>query len=175
MRIPALYAKPIGILFFFCALSLLSLLSGCAKMYGFKEEPKISVAGIRIQEVKALEGIFLITLRIQNPNDIPLDIHGINCDLEINRRHFASGVGDSDQTVPAFGVVLVPVKVYASVLDIVASVADLLHTAGKPPAKDKVTPYMLQGTVRVGIHGLKQDVPFNSSGELSLRGMNLSQ
>jgi len=170
MRVPALYAKLVGVLFLFCPLLLLN---GCAKMYGFKEEPKISVADIRIQEVKALEGIFLITLRIQNPNDVPLDIHGINCDLEINRRHFASGVGDSSQTMPAFGAVLVTVKVYASVLDMVASVADLLHTVGKLSAKDKPLPYTLQGIVRVGIHGFKKDVPFNASGEFSLKGVTL--
>jgi LEA14-like dessication related protein len=170
MRIPPQFAKLIGILFLFCSLPLLN---GCAKMYGFKEEPRISVADIRIQEVKALEGIFLITLRVQNPNDVPLDIHGINCDLEINSRHFASGVGDSSQTVPAFGAALATVTVYASVLDIVASVADLLHTAGRLSSKDTAVPYTLQGTVRIGVHGFKKDVPFNSSGELSLKGLSL--
>jgi len=173
MRIPAPYANTIKVLFlFFCSLLLLN---GCAKMYGFKEEPKISVADIRLQDVKAMEGVFLIKLRILNPNDVPLDIHGINCDLEINRRHFASGIGDSSQTVPAFGTALVSVEVYASVLDIVASVADLLHAAGKLPGKDEPMPYTLQGIVRVGIHGFKKDVPFNSSGELSLKGVALSR
>ncbi|MCL2789500.1 MAG: LEA type 2 family protein [Desulfobulbus sp.] len=170
MRIPALYAKPVEVLLIFCSLLLLN---GCAKMYGFKEEPKISVADIRIQEVKAMEGVFVITLRVLNPNDIPLDIHGINCDLEINGRHFASGISSSNQTVAAFGTALLPVEVYASVLDMVASVADLLHTAGKLPANDKPVPYTLQGIVRVGIHGFQKDVPFNSSGELSLKGAAL--
>jgi LEA14-like dessication related protein len=141
-------------------------------MYGFKEDPKVSIADIRIQEVKALEGVFLIKLRILNPNDVPLDLHGINCDLEINKRHFASGLGDSNQVVPAFGTAVVPVEVYASVLDMITSVADLIHTAGKIPAKEEPVPYTLQGTVRVGIHGFKKEVPFKSSGELSLKGLS---
>ncbi|WP_051553976.1 LEA type 2 family protein [Desulfobulbus elongatus] len=170
MRIPELYAKTVGVLFLFCSLLLLN---GCAKMYGLKEDPKISVADIRIQEVKAMEGVFLIKLRVLNPNDVPLDIHGVNCDLEINQRHFASGIGDGSQTVPAFGTALVPVEVYASVLDMVASVADLLHSAGKLPSKDRPVPYTLKGTARIGIHGFKKDVPFNSSGELSLKGLAL--
>jgi LEA14-like dessication related protein len=161
-------AKFPGFLFLFCTLLLLS---GCAAMHGFKEDPKISIADIRIQDVKAMEGVFLIKLRILNPNDVPLDLHGINCELEINKRHFASGIGDSNQSVPAFGTAIVPVEVYASVLDMISSVADLIHSAGKKPSKDKPVPYSLQGTVRLGIHGFKKEVPFTSSGELSLKGL----
>lgn len=168
MRIPGRRSKALGFLLF---LGALLLLNGCAAMYGLKEDPKISIADIRIQDVKAMEGIFLIKLRVLNPNDVPLDLHGVNCDLEINKRHFASGIGDSNQSVPAFGTAVVPVEVYASVLDMVASVADLLHTAGKIPSKDKPVPYTLQGTVRIGIHGFKKEVPFKSSGELSLKGL----
>ncbi len=150
---------------------VLLFLSGCAALYGLKEDPKISVADIRIQDIRAMEGIFLIKLRVMNPNDVPLDLHGINCTLELNKRHFANGISDSSQTVPAFGSTVVPVEVYASVLDMVASVADLLHTAGKPSTKDKPVPYLLKGVVRIGVHGFKREVPFKSSGELSLKGL----
>lgn len=159
----------------FCLLTLFCILlclSGCAGIYGLKEDPKISIADIRIQEVKALEGIFLIKLRILNPNEVALDLHGINCDLEINHHHFASGVGDSNQTVPAYGSAIVPVEVYASVLDLISSVADLMHSAGKIPSKDEPLPYTLQGTVRVGIHGFSKEIPFKSTGEISLKGLN---
>lgn len=118
-----------------------------------------------------MEGVFLIKLRVLNPNDVPLDIHGVNCELELNQRHFASGIGDGNQSVPAFGTALVPVQVYASVLDVIASVADLLHTVSKIPSKDKPVPYTLKGTVRIGVHGFKKEVPFKSSGELSLKGL----
>ncbi|MGD9947676.1 MAG: LEA type 2 family protein [Desulfobulbus sp.] len=164
-----LQSKFFSLLSLFC---ILLCLSGCAGIYGLKEDPKISIADIRIQEVKALEGIFLIKLRILNPNDVALDLRGVNCDLEINKRHFASGVGDSNQTVPAYGTSIVPVEVYASVLDLISSVADLMHSAGKIPNKDNPLPYTLQGTVRVGIHGFSKEIPFKSSGELSLKGLN---
>jgi LEA14-like dessication related protein len=168
MRILGLLAKLLGILSLF---SLLLLLSGCAAMYGLKEDPKISLADIRIQEIKAMEGVFLIKLRVLNPNDVPLDLHGVNCNLEINNRHFANGIGDNNLSVPAFGTAVVPVEVYASVVDMITSFADLLHTVGKLPAKDKPVPYALQGVVRVGIHGFKKEVPFKSSGELSFKGL----
>ena len=170
MSVAALPSKIIGLLSLFC---FLLCLSGCAGLYGLKEDPKISIADVRVREVKAMEGIFVIKLRILNPNDVALDLRGINCDLEINKRHFASGIGDSNQSVPPFGTAIVPVEVYASVLDMISSVADLMHSAGKIPSKDKPLPYTLKGTVRVGIHGFAKEIPFNSSGELSLKGLNL--
>lgn len=170
MSLAGVPPKIAGFLSFCC---ILLCLSGCAGVYGLKEDPKISIADIRIQEVKAMEGIFVIKLRILNPNDVALDLRGINCDLEINKRHFASGIGDSNQSVPPFGTAIVPVEVYASVLDIISSVADLMHSAGKIPSTDKPLPYTLKGTARVGVHGFSKAIPFNSSGELSLKGLNL--
>ncbi|NCC58183.1 MAG: hypothetical protein EOM17_11215 [Synergistales bacterium] len=169
MSCVGLQSKIAGLLSLFC---ILFCLNGCAGLYGLKEDPKISIADVRIQEVKAMEGIFVIKLRILNPNDVDLDLHGINCDLEINKRHFASGISDSNQTVPAYGTTIVPVEVYASVLDMISSVADLMHSAGKIPSKDHPLPYTLQGTVRFGIHGFTKEIPFKSSGEISLKGLD---
>ncbi|MGE4558911.1 MAG: LEA type 2 family protein [Desulfobulbus sp.] len=166
---PGLQSKLFGLLSLFC---ILLSLNGCTGLYGLREDPKISIADIRIQEVKALEGIFLIKLRILNPNDVTLDLHGINCDLEINKRHFASGIGDSNQTVPAYGTAIVPVEVYASVFDMLSSVTGLIHSAGEFPGKENSLPYTLQGTVRVGIHGFSKEIPFKSSGDISLKGIN---
>ncbi|MBM9615957.1 LEA type 2 family protein [Desulfobulbus rhabdoformis] len=159
---------------FFVLILAIFCLTGCSGLYGLKEDPKISLADIRIQEVKALEGIFLIKLRILNPNDVAIDLRGVNCDLEINKRHFASGVGDSSQTVPAYGTAIIPVEVYASVLDLISSVSDLMHSAGKLPSKDHPLPYTLRGFVRVGLHGFSKEIPFTSTGELSLKGLNKS-
>ncbi len=172
MHIRALQSNILGFLLFF---STLLLLSGCAGMYGLREEPKISIADIRIQDIQALEGIFLIKLRVLNPNDVPLDLHAINCDLEIGGRHFASGIADSTQKVPAYGTEIIPVTVYASVLDIVASVVDLMHTADGKPSKGKQLPYTLRGTVGVSVHGFEKAIPFKSSGEISLKGLALAR
>jgi LEA14-like dessication related protein len=170
MHTPKLHSTLFGYLFLF---STLLFLSGCAAMSGLKEEPKISIADIQIQDVKALEGVFLIKLRVLNPNDVPLDLHAVNCDLEINGRHFASGIADSNMSVPAYGTQLIPVTVYASVLDIVASVVDLMHTADTTTAKGKQLPYTLRGTVGVSARGFQKEIPFKSSGELSLKGLAL--
>lgn len=171
MHIPKLRSTLFGTLFL---LATFLFLGGCATLSGLKEEPKISIADIKIQDVKALEGVFLIKLRVLNPNDVSLDLHAVNCDLEINGRHFASGIADSKLSVPAHGTQLIPVTVYASVLDIVASVVDLMHTADSTVSKGKqLLPYTLRGTVGVSARGFQKEVPFKSAGELSLKGLGL--
>lgn len=170
MLTPGQHLKILCFPLLFCTLLLLN---GCMAMHGLKEDPKISIADIRIQDVKALEGVFLIKLRVINPNDVPLDLHGINCDLELGERHFASGIADSNQVVPAYGTTTVPVEVYASVLDMIASATDLFHNAGAMPSKSKPMPYTLKGTVGVGVRGFQKQIPFQSSGELSLKGIGL--
>lgn len=172
MPVPQLRSKLAGLL---VVAALLLSLGGCAALSGLRQEPKISVADVRIQDIKAMEGVFLIKLRVINPNDVPLDIHAVSCDLAMNGRHFASGIADSKESIPARGTQLVPVTVYASVLDILPSVVDLIHTAGSPAAKDKQLPYVLSGTVKVGVGSYEKDFPFQSSGELSLKGLTSSR
>ena len=148
-------------------------LVGCVGLHGLKEDPKVSIADIRVQDVKALESIFLIQLRVLNPNDIPLTLRGVNCDLEVDGRHFASGIADSDQLVPAYGTAIVPVKVYASMLDMVSSVVDLIQSANPSAAKEKSMAYILKGTVGVETRGFDRRIPFTSKGELSLQGIGM--
>jgi LEA14-like dessication related protein len=171
MHIPKWQSTLVGSLFL---LATLIFLNGCAALSGLKEEPKISIADIKIQDIKALEGVFLIKLRVLNPNDVSLDLRAVKCELEINGRHFASGITDSKLSVPAHGTQIIPVTVYASVLDIVASVVDLMHTAGTTVSKEKqLLPYTLRGTVGVSARGFEKEIPFTSTGELSLKGLAL--
>ena len=150
---------------------LLLLVTGCAGMRGLKEKPRVSVADIRVQDIKAMETVLILQLRILNPNDIPIDLNGVNCEMEVDGRHFASGIADANQTVPAFGTTTVPVSVYASVLDMVSSVVDLIQTSEAASSRGKPVAYLLKGTVIVGVQGFKKEIPFTSSGELSLKGI----
>jgi LEA14-like dessication related protein len=152
----------------------LALLGGCAGVYGLRDEPRISIADIRVVDAKPMETVFLVQLRILNPNDIPLDLHGIQCDLEIDGRNFASGIAASDQVVPAHGTATVPVHLYASVFDMISSVVDLIRATDPSRAKDKAFSYTLRGTVGIGIQRSRKQIPFTSSGELSLSGFNQS-
>ncbi len=88
------------------ALLTLVMLGGCAGLGKPLETPRISLANIQVQESKGLETAFLVHLRVMNPNDVDLDIRGVDCDLEINDKPFAYGISNTAVTVPAFGSAL---------------------------------------------------------------------
>ncbi len=58
---------------------------------------------------------FMVKLRVQNPNDEPIEYNGIALDLDVNGQPLASGVSDQTGEVPRFGerVVSVPLTVSA--------------------------------------------------------------
>jgi LEA14-like dessication related protein len=56
-----------------------------------------------------------VKLRVQNPNDAPVEFDGVALTLELRGLDFASGVSDAQGIVPRFGesVLVVPVTVSA--------------------------------------------------------------
>ncbi|BAO89174.1 LEA type 2 family protein [Caballeronia cordobensis] len=101
--------------FLFCAAVLAMLaLGGCAGFLN-RDAMRVTVAGIEPLEGQGLEMRFAVKLRVQNPNDAPIDFDGVALDLDLNGRPFASGVSDQRGSVPRFGelVVSVPVTVSA--------------------------------------------------------------
>jgi LEA14-like dessication related protein len=131
----------------------------------------VSVADVRVQDVKAMETVLLLQLRILNPNDVAIELSGVSCEMEVDGRHFASGLTDTHQTVPAFGTAVVPVSVYASVLDMVSSVAGLIHANTADSANRKPLSYVLKGNVIAGVGAFSRELPFSVTGELSLKGL----
>jgi LEA14-like dessication related protein len=101
------------------ALLLAGLMSGCAGLGKPIESPRILLSSIQVLERKGLETAFLVYLRVMNPNDMDLDVIGVDCDLEINGKPFAYGISNTPVKVPAFGSETLPVTVYSSVIDII--------------------------------------------------------
>lgn len=153
-------------IFIISAISALSL-SGCAGLGKTLEPPRVSLANIQVEEVKAFETVFQIQLRVFNTNDIPIEIKGIDCELEINGRKFASGVSKVEKEIPSYGTDIIPITLYSSVLEMVRGFLDL-------PNKEKLQ-YKISGRVRLGGGPLVPSVvPFKSEGEFSLEGLNHS-
>lgn len=143
-----------------CTVMLLGALAGCAGFGRRLEPPRVRVAEIRVLEVKALEAVFQVDLRVINANETALEVKAVDCDLEVNGRRFASGVADTPAQIPAFGTALVPVVVYSNVLDLVRGVIRLQGREGLQ--------YKLSGKVHLGGGGLLPPViPFTSEGELT--------
>ena len=142
-------------------LSMLYLsLSGCATIG--KEAPRVHVVDLQIQEMKTFETVLKLELRVINMNDMQIELKGIDCDLEINNKQFASGVSDQKITIPAYGTTVVPMVVYSSVLNVVRGVLGL---KGKEKFEYKITGRLhLEGNVLV-----PSTIRFESGGELSLK------
>ncbi len=146
---------------------LVFVLAGCAGIGRHVEEPEVTLADMQVVEVRPLEAVFQIALRVMNPNDFSLDIRGVRCDVKIDGKHFATGVGDQKSEIPAYGTGLVPVKVYASTLKMFSSVLAMVQ--GMDGRQSGLAPihYEISGTIRMG-GGINRTVPFHSKGELAL-------
>jgi len=136
------------------------MLSACASMPS-KDPLQVSVAGIESMPGEGMELRLLVKLRIQNPNDAPIEFNGISLNLDVMGRDFASGVSDQAGTVPRFGEAVVAVPVTVSLMRMARQVIGMLD--GKPV--DKVT-YSLTGKLNgVSLFGTQR---FSSNGELEL-------
>src|SRR6187200_1687753 len=90
------------------------LMAACASLPG-RDPPVVSVAGIEPLQGQGLELRLMLKLRVQNPNDAPIDYDGIAVQLDVQGRHFASGVSDQSGNVPRYGesVISVPLTIPA--------------------------------------------------------------
>jgi len=149
----------------------LVFLSACAGQGRYEHNPRVTLADIRLQDIKTMESTFLVELRIINPNEAPLEVSGIECNLEIDGRDFASGVAGGQYVIPPYGSALVPVTVYASMLDMVSSVVTILRGASGQTQRPEPLRYALSGHVRVGGNVYQQSIPFESEGTISLEGI----
>jgi LEA14-like dessication related protein len=135
---------------------------GCAGLWKRLEPPRINISNIQVKEVKGLESVFQVELRVFNTNDIPIVIKGMDCEITINDRRFASGVSNKETSIPSYGTETVPIFVYSSVLDIFKGVLGLQQNREK-------LKYQIKGKVRVDAGSLSPStIPFQSEGELSL-------
>jgi len=98
------------------AVSLLATLAigGCASMQS-RDPLQVTVAGIEPLQGQGLEMRMVVKLRVQNPNDGPVDYNGVALQMDVQGKAFASGVTDAIGTVPRFGesVINVPVTISA--------------------------------------------------------------
>jgi LEA14-like dessication related protein len=134
--------------------------AGCAGVGQRLEPPRVKLAAIRVAEFNVLETVFEVSLRVFNTNDNALQIKGVECELKINDQPFALGVSDTDVEIPSYGTQLVPLNVYASVLDIIKSARGMQD-------QDQIN-YQIKGKVRLGAGGFPALLPFESEGKITL-------
>ena len=145
----------------FLAILSAALLGACAGMPG-RDPLQVTVAGIETLQGEGLELRMLVKLRVQNPNDAPLDYDGVYVKLDVLDSTFATGVSSERGTVPRFGETVIGVPVTVSALRMVTYALRMLD--GKPI--DKIN-YKLEGKLDgVGFGSTR----FQAQGELALPG-----
>jgi LEA14-like dessication related protein len=140
---------------FFAALAI----TGCASMP--QSDPlQVTVAGVEGLPGEGMEMRMLVKLRVQNPNQTPIDFTGVYLQLDVLEKTFATGVSDQSGTVPAFGEAVVAVPVTVSAARMIRQVVGMLD--GQPV--DQVR-YEMSGKLNGGLFNTHR---FESKGEFAL-------
>jgi len=95
-------------------LFLILTLSACALFQG-RDPVNISVIGIDPLSGQDLELRMAVKLRVQNPNETPIEFDGVALNLEVNGQPLAAGVSDQRGSIGRFSeqIVVVPVSITA--------------------------------------------------------------
>ena len=134
-------------------------LGACAGMPG-RDPLQVAVAGIEPLPGQGMELRMLVKLRVQNPNDAPIDYDGVYVKLDLLDKPFATGVSNARGSIPRYGEAVIGVPVTVSVLRVALHALHVLD--GKPV--DKVG-YRLEGKLAGPAIGAAR---FESQGELAL-------
>ncbi len=136
-----------------------ALLAGCASLQG-REPVQVIIAGVEPLQGEGLELRMLVKLRIQNPNDLPLEYSGVSVQMDVQGKRFATGVSNTVGSVPRFGEAIVEVPVSISVLGIARQAIDVMSNE----YRDKLA-YEMTGRLAGPAFN---SVRFKSSGESTL-------
>ncbi|MEO8445150.1 MAG: LEA type 2 family protein [Gammaproteobacteria bacterium] len=137
------------------------LLCACASLQP-GDPLQVTVGGVEPLPGEGLELRLLVKLRVQNPNDAPLDYDGVYVRLDVQGKTFASGVSDARGTVPRFGETVIAVPITVSVLRMVRQAMGVMD--GQPVDRLR---YELHGKLNgAGFRTAR----FQSEGDLTLPG-----
>jgi LEA14-like dessication related protein len=134
-------------------------MAGCATLPD-QDPLEVTVAGIEPLQGEGMELRMNVRLRVQNPNDSPLDYDGVSVKLEVQGRTFATGVSDATGTVPRFGESVIEVPVTASMLRVVRNVVGMMQD--EPPEQVR---YRMTGKLSLAGFGSRR---FSAEGDFRL-------
>ena len=135
------------------------LLTGCASLQ-HHDPLRVTVAGVEPMKGEGMEMRMAVKLRVQNPNEKPVDFRGVSLEMDVEGKSFASGVCDENGSVPGYGESVISVPVSISALHVARHALTLL----KGGEMDKIR-YELKGKLGSGgVSGTR----FGAKGEFEL-------
>ena len=149
--------------------ALVLVFSGCAGIGKPLKSPEIRLAGLSVENADLFETVLQLNLRVINGNDIPLEIKGIECDLEINDKSVATGVSGTTAIIPAFGSDLVTITVYSSAFNLATTFIRFMQREMQNASGEIGISYGLKGRIHLASSALiPSTLPFKASGNLRL-------
>jgi hypothetical protein len=137
----------------------LSALAACATLPN-NDPLTIDVAGIEPLPGEGLELRLAVRVRIQNPNDTPVEYTGAALNLDLNGRNLASGVSSVVGTVPRYGETVFTIPVTISAFDIARQVLVFANAGAQ-----REIPYRVRGKLEGGLFGTRR---FSDAGTFEL-------
>lgn len=156
-----LSSKKITLTAWLLASMTLLMAGGCAHLSGGLEPPIVTVANLQPLPGQDFAPRFKVTLDLQNRNNQSIGIDGLDFDLEVNGRRFASGVSATAITLPALGQSRAEVEVTVNGLSLARQIFDWIQ---RPP--DSLN-YTISGHLHLQ-QGLRRRLGFSRDGQLDL-------
>lgn len=140
------------------SLLLLTQLVGCADLS--LKKPEIQVASIEAGNATLLEQDFNVVLRVQNPNNQPLQTQGLYFELSTNGQKLATGISNQPVSIPAMGEGKLPVTLHISTIEMLKQASRVLDS-GEPKLRYHIKGYL------DGLNGWGR-IPFSRDGDWTL-------
>jgi LEA14-like dessication related protein len=143
------------------ALFFVVMLNGCAVLQSAIEAPGVTLNNLQALDMTVFEQRYAVTLRVQNPNPVPLPISGMNFQLDINDTELGRGVTNEAVMVPAYGEALVKINLVSNLMRVFNQIRAL------ESGKSQSLRYRLSGGLSVSNRMSK--LPFDYRGEFNPR------
>lgn len=120
------------------------ILAACGGLPHNAVPPRVGIADVAVKNLGLFEQIFDVGLRVTNPNDFDLAIEGLDFELELNGRPFASGVSRVPVPVPAASTAVLRVDAIMESKNLIRQLKTL-----PPETLAEGVPYRIKGRVKI--------------------------
>jgi LEA14-like dessication related protein len=138
---------------------LLGGIASCATL-PHSDPLNVSVAGVEPLEGEGLELRLAVKVRVQNPNDAPVDYSGVALTLDLNGKKFGTGVSSEVGAVPRYGESVVTIPITVGVFNMARQVL-----AAVQGGEVKAVSYRVHGKLEGGLFGTRR---FEDKGTIEL-------
>jgi LEA14-like dessication related protein len=140
-------------------LVLLGLTAGCVTLPN-SDPLTVDVAGVEPLPGEGLELRLNVRVRIQNPNDAPVEYSGAALSLDLNGRSLANGVSDTVGAVPRYGEAVLTIPVTISAFNMARQVLGFASVREQNEVR-----YRVRGKLEGGLFGTRR---FSAEGTFQL-------